>query len=238
MNYLSVYNSLIAKRKSNPISDNIYSEMHHIIPKCMGGKDSSNNTVRLTAKEHYVAHHLLYKHYGTPALAHAWFCMLRCDSNQKRFFTAKQHEMAKNAHIETLKGTMSGENNPFFGKKHSEKSRQQISSSVKKWYTNNDISEERIDNWIKRVAKKPASDKQKAAASANSKNKVMLKNIKTGECVKIDKSERLMYDETVWKNPAALKQARDTCIHCGLTSTVGNIKRWHNDNCKKKEEIL
>jgi len=24
-----------------------------------------------------------------------------------------------------------------------------------------------------------------------------------------------------------------TCVHCGITTTLGNIKRWHNDNCKK-----
>lgn len=28
-----------------------------------------------------------------------------------------------------------------------------------------------------------------------------------------------------------------TCIHCGITSTKGNITRWHNDNCKKKKPI-
>lgn len=26
---------------------------------------------------------------------------------------------------------------------------------------------------------------------------------------------------------------QETCIHCGTTSTSLNIKRWHNDNCKK-----
>jgi hypothetical protein len=24
------------------------------------------------------------------------------------------------------------------------------------------------------------------------------------------------------------------CIHCNLETTGGNLKRWHNDNCKKK----
>lgn len=234
MNYLSVYNSLINKRKSSPVPDNLYSELHHIIPKCHGGSDSPDNLVRLTAKEHYLAHHLLYKHYRTPQLAHAWFSMFRRSGNQKRVFTAKQYEMARAAHIEILKETMAGKKNPFYGKKHSEKTRKQISNKVNEWYSNNDIPQERINNWIEKVAKKPASDKQKAVTSLNSKGKIVLKNIITGECIKIDKSDKMMYNENIWKNPAAISQAKDTCIFCGKESNAGNIKRWHNENCKYK----
>lgn len=234
MNYLSIYNMLVEKRKNSPIVEG-YSEMHHILPKCLGGDDSKDNFVRLTAREHFIAHQLLYKHYRTPALAHAWFCMLRCDANQKRNFTSRQHEAAKKAHIETLKVTMVGENNPFYGKKHSDETRNLISERVKYWYSANDISQEKTDNWIENVAKKPASDKQKAVASANGKDKIMLKNINTGEAIRVDKSEKMLYDTEVWKNPAAISQRRDTCIHCGVTSVAGNIKRWHNDNCKKKD---
>lgn len=234
MNYLSVYDSLIIKRKSNPVSNDEYSELHHIIPKCQGGDNSFDNLVRLTAKEHYVAHHLLYKHYRTPSLAHAWFSMLRCDLNQKRYYSAKRHEIAKQAHIETLKITMVGENNPFYGKTHSEQSRKQMSESASAWYATNDIPKEKVDRWIKNVAKKPASDKQKAAASANSRGKIVLKNVNTGESIHVDKSKKILYDENVWKNPAAISQKRDTCMYCHVTTVSGNIKRWHNDKCKKK----
>lgn len=233
MNYLAVYNMLVEKRKCVPMIDG-YSENHHIIPKCLGGDDSPDNLVRLTAREHFIAHHLLYKHYRTPALAHAWYSMLRRDSNQKRNYTSRQHEAAKKAHSDTLKITMLGENNPFYGKNHSDESKSKMSASVKDWYSRNDLPKERVDNWIEKVAKKPASDKQKAAASASSKGKVMLKNINTGECLKLDKSESVLYNSNIWKNPAAISQKRDTCIYCGMTSVSGNIKRWHNDNCKKK----
>lgn len=36
-----------------------YYETHHIIPKCMGGLDTTDNTVVLLAKEHYILHLLL-----------------------------------------------------------------------------------------------------------------------------------------------------------------------------------
>lgn len=38
-----------------------YGENHHIIPRSMGGNDSTDNIVRLTAREHYVCHLLLPK---------------------------------------------------------------------------------------------------------------------------------------------------------------------------------
>jgi ssDNA-binding Zn-finger/Zn-ribbon topoisomerase 1 len=38
-----------------------YSENHHIIPRSLGGKDTPDNLVSLTPREHFIAHFLLYK---------------------------------------------------------------------------------------------------------------------------------------------------------------------------------
>lgn len=61
MNYLKIYNNLICKGKSRAADSLGLYEKHHIIPKCMGGDDSSANLVELTPEEHYVAHQLLAK---------------------------------------------------------------------------------------------------------------------------------------------------------------------------------
>ncbi len=37
------------------------SEIHHIVPRCLGGNDSETNLVRLTSREHYIAHLCLVK---------------------------------------------------------------------------------------------------------------------------------------------------------------------------------
>ena len=44
---------------------NEYTETHHIVPKCMNGRDERSNLVALTPEEHYVAHQLLIKIYPT-----------------------------------------------------------------------------------------------------------------------------------------------------------------------------
>ena len=63
MNYLKVYNALIEKRKSVPPKEDF--ERHHIKPKSLFpelAKDK-NNLVKLTYREHYLAHHLLYRYF-------------------------------------------------------------------------------------------------------------------------------------------------------------------------------
>lgn len=40
-----------------------YTEKHHIIPRCMGGSNDTWNLVRLTAREHLIAHMILTKMY-------------------------------------------------------------------------------------------------------------------------------------------------------------------------------
>jgi hypothetical protein len=59
--YKKKYDDLIAFRIANPYEG--YTESHHIIPKCMGGPDIKSNKVRLSAREHYIAHLMLVKIY-------------------------------------------------------------------------------------------------------------------------------------------------------------------------------
>lgn len=65
--YQRTYNSLIEKRRKFPLTKDkndpncTCCETHHIVPKCMGGSNDKENLVNLTAREHFVAHKLLYK---------------------------------------------------------------------------------------------------------------------------------------------------------------------------------
>lgn len=39
-------------------------EVHHVLPRCVGGTDRSHNLIKLTYREHYIAHYMLAKAYG------------------------------------------------------------------------------------------------------------------------------------------------------------------------------
>lgn len=64
--YYHDYNKIINTcllRGLNKSALNFYTEMHHILPKCLGGKNEDNNYVLLKAEEHITAHILLAKMY-------------------------------------------------------------------------------------------------------------------------------------------------------------------------------
>ena len=49
--YTNVYNNIITRAKSRDLPKEIYKETHHIIPRCLGGLNSKDNLVELTAQE-------------------------------------------------------------------------------------------------------------------------------------------------------------------------------------------
>jgi hypothetical protein len=62
MNYKWHYEKLCRSRKYKPTIDKDgYYETHHILPKSLGGTEDDENLVRLTAREHFIAHLLLWK---------------------------------------------------------------------------------------------------------------------------------------------------------------------------------
>lgn len=51
-----------------------YSEVHHIVPRSLGGSDDADNLIRLTARQHFIAHWMLARAIGGSA-ARAFFMM-------------------------------------------------------------------------------------------------------------------------------------------------------------------
>ena len=63
MNYKKLYFNIIRNRRNNPLPADKYGEVHHIKPRSFGGLDTPNNLIRLSAREHFIVHFLLYKIY-------------------------------------------------------------------------------------------------------------------------------------------------------------------------------
>ena len=60
MNYGHHYSRLIERARKRVLCGG-YFEKHHVVPRCIGGDNSSENIVRLTAEEHLIAHLLLVR---------------------------------------------------------------------------------------------------------------------------------------------------------------------------------
>ena len=134
MNYLKIYIKLIKKAKNQPEPE--VHEKHHVFPKSIYGKN--NYIVKLTPKQHYIAHALLYKglkkRYGsedwrTKKMMHAfWFMHAMGPRHNNRYTSARLYETLRVEFINSLKNqNTKKERNPFFGQKHSVLTRRKIS---------------------------------------------------------------------------------------------------------------
>lgn len=58
--YAKAYFQLVESAKQNPSTAD-YNEIHHILPKSLGGSDDESNLVKFSLRQHYIAHLLLVK---------------------------------------------------------------------------------------------------------------------------------------------------------------------------------
>jgi ribosomal protein L9 len=117
--YTRVYNNIVERAKSRTISG--YTENHHIIPRSLGGTDTANNLVSLTAKEHYMCHLLLPKMLEGESKYKMLCAILRmAHSNQKQRVkvNSRVYERVKIEKAAMQSVMRKGERNPFYGKTH------------------------------------------------------------------------------------------------------------------------
>lgn len=76
--YTRWYYNIIADAQARILPLDVYTEKHHIVPKSLGGNNSKENLVKLTAKEHFICHRLLPKITSGPdrnKMIYALYCI-------------------------------------------------------------------------------------------------------------------------------------------------------------------
>jgi ribosomal protein S27AE len=106
MDYKWHYDRLIETRKvlCRSKKDGNYYEIHHIIPRCKDGDNSEENLIHLTAREHFLAHWLLWRIYRDRQTALAFNAMLRIGRGQKRITSSRSFQEAREAASFAQKG--------------------------------------------------------------------------------------------------------------------------------------
>lgn len=97
--YWKFINDIVQKRGQWGLTKDQYFEGHHIIPKCFGGEGNTKakhpNIIRLTAKEHFIAHKLLALEFpNCRPLVNAWNMMAHPKGKTKRDFEITPEDYA------------------------------------------------------------------------------------------------------------------------------------------------
>jgi hypothetical protein len=90
--YLTRYIKLIEYARNNVPEKGTYTEAHHILPKSMfpkfkDGRKHKWNIIKLSARQHFIAHWMLWKAFRNQSMTHAFHCMciLNSRKNHKRY---------------------------------------------------------------------------------------------------------------------------------------------------------
>jgi len=183
MDYRRIYDSLILKGKNRDRSAITgYTEIHHIIPESFfkdrkrkgppgvlhGNPDDPENLVILTAREHFIAHLLLYRIHGDKKTFFALWKMCLGHRTNSCIIKSRVYEKLKGNFIRR----MTGEGNPMYGKTssrlgvpRSEETKKKISASNK----GKKKSESHIQNIKASRCHEPLSEEHKLKISIKMK---------------------------------------------------------------------
>jgi hypothetical protein len=118
--YYNWYHAIINNRKKKSADINEYQEIHHILPRSIGGSNDLENLIALSSREHFVCHYLLTKMYpvGTCEwykMQHA-FMMMAASANGKRYMNSRLYEACRKNFSLVMSLNQSGTKNSQFGK--------------------------------------------------------------------------------------------------------------------------
>lgn len=216
MDYSKHYTLLMDKAQGRILDG--YVERHHIIPRCMGGDNSSSNIAILTPEEHFLAHQLLVKMYPeNTKLAFAASAMCMSNTTTKRN-NNKLFGWLRRAFGEAMKTHVrkprKKETKPRPPRTLTEEHKKKIGESTRgKTHT-----KETKDKMSKSHFGIEHSEETKKKLSAAHSGKKMS-----------DESKQKM---SALRKGKPLNVPIVTCPHCGKSGVKGNMVRYHFDKCE------
>ena len=220
MNYQQHYDALVL-RVRNRLEIPDPNERHHVIPKSLGGTNDLSNLIFLTPKEHYVAHHLLWKIYRNKEMHFAfWLMATKCSNSeyQRNYnVNSRTYQLLKEQHVIEVSKIHKG-------KTRSEESKKKGSISLKG-----------KKSWCKGLTGIHSEEGLKSISRAQ-------RGRKDSDEARLKKS---ISHTGVSRGPSPLKGVPAkpfdkryiiTCPHCNRSGTEWNMKRYHFDFCKLQEK--
>lgn len=240
MNYSKHYDRLINRAKNRNITG--YTEKHHIIPRCMGGEDKGENLVRLTAREHFIAHLLLWKMYpNSKGLINA--VQIMCVHSSGNRVNNRMYSWLKKKFSEEMSSKQCGKNNSQYGTMWIYNIERMESIKIDK----SDFAEYNSNGWLKGrkmsfdFIQKLECDKihfeklrDEYEISGLSLHEFCIKNnISEQSLVKNWNKHRILYKKTY----KTYQRKHEAYSHKGSNNSQYGTKYIHNDFLKEQKRV-
>lgn len=239
LKYAKWYEQLITNAKARTYELD-YQEVHHIIPRSLGGTDEKHNLVGLSLREHFIAHLLLWR-MGFPGqynekMAYAFSFMSRLQGkaniNNRLYETARIECSRKGKSFEELYTPEQIE------RMHKARRERVITPE----------GLERMKAGRAKASKAPMPEHVKLQVGNRFKGRTDLNGENNGMFGRNHSEEskakmraalvgRKQTTEQMEKRRQTYKENAKTCVHCGKTCARHNYSRWHGDNCKLKPSV-
>jgi hypothetical protein len=218
-----------------------YTELHHVIPKSLGGSDLTENIIFLTAREHFICHWLLIKCTAGQfkgKMIYALNGMRRKNKDQSRYETkitsrvyARVKQLAADQHSANMKGKVSpnkGKQSSLKGKPSPLKGRPNGRKGIS-------------INTPSPLKGKPSPLKGRSSPLKGRPSPLKgqispLKGKETGKPSLLKGRKHSV--ETIAKMKESCQTRlnyKEECPHCRKTYDSGNYAQWHGDKCKQKQ---
>lgn len=234
--YKLKYEKFILVLKNRILPENEYFEIHHILPRSLGGTDDKDNLIKLTAREHYIAHAMLLKmkfqgvYHSKMAYA---FCTFLYGFKHKKHkesykFSSRLYEVFKKKLSEAISSQQSGEGNPFYGKKHSRETKDKIRAYRKGKKLEEIFSPEQVENI--RLANKNRVIREESKLKRKAGQKQYWSN-------KENKEKRSLQTKKQWEDPNYKEKMRPYIeARKGVPRDPKIIEKGLNSKKLKKEQ--
>jgi hypothetical protein len=164
MDYQKVYNSIVERGQVREPEG--YYEVHHIVPKCMGGSNEPENLTKLTAREHFIAHWLLARIYSdNKGILYSFWMMCNMSGHRNRTYTfsSRVYEEARDSFCQTHSVLMKDKmfryyDDPDIKRLHSEKVKHSLSLKGEEYL-------EKRSKWSKKLWEDPVYKEKQSAKS-------------------------------------------------------------------------
>jgi len=256
--YTKYYYDIINRAKTRTLKN--YKENHHVIPKCffveqsatgwLNGDPDDNNTVNVTAREHFICHWLLTKMQPTTPqkaqMIYAFNMMSVSGDHQERYNTkisSRAYEKNRILLAETISKNNKGKTAWNKGYKET---RPEVLENVKQAaLKRKPQTKESRELQASKTRGQKRTDEQRARMVAG------MTGIKKGPMSQSEKDKRSKALTGKKKPPGHTEkrmatlakqledgthysQQKQTCPYCGTVASKGPYTRYHGDKCKNK----